>query len=75
MALTCGGCYHYRSGGRCRNKGAATYNAYYDSDSQGCQLHITKFLLPFGLGINIILAIIYIPLQILTVLSGGDSNS
>lgn len=68
---TCGSCFHYRLGGKCKNQKAATYGESYDSDSTGCQLHATKFLLPFSLGIDIVLVLLYIPLQIISALSGG----
>ena len=75
MALTCGGCYHFRGGKRCRNKKAATYNAYFDPNSQGCQMHVPRFLLPFGFGISAILGIIIVPLQIILLLTSGGSGS
>ena len=72
--LTCGKCYHYRSG-RCKNKKAATYNAFYPADSQGCQMHLSRMILPFGMGINILAAVIIIPIQIILLLTSGGSSS
>lgn len=73
--MTCGNCFHHRGGGRCKNKDASTYNSFFDTSSQGCQMHLTKLLLPFGFGVNILLAIIYVPLQIILMIVGGGSGS
>jgi hypothetical protein len=80
MTLTCGGCYHYRRG-RCKNKSAATYNVPYEKDSQGCQMHLTKWLRLIGLPFDCIIIII-IPIAAIIGLgvgglasSGGSENS
>lgn len=71
---TCGTCYYHRRG-RCKNKKASTYNAYYDADSYGCSMHLSHLIKPFGYGINGLTAIILIPIQIFLMITGGGSNS
>lgn len=69
--MTCGGCYHYRRG-RCKNKHASTYNGQYDPNSQPCQMYLTGFIKPFGSMLKTIVMLIVIPLQLISILSGGD---
>jgi hypothetical protein len=53
MALKCGNCFHYRSN-RCKNRRASTYNVIFQSESHGCQMHISHFLKPLDWGFRII---------------------
>ena len=71
--MTCGGCYHYRFG-RCKNKRASTYGASYPAESEGCQMHLTRWLLPFGVGAEILAVLIGIPLLILSQTGSENSN-
>ena len=69
--ITCGNCFHYRRG-RCKNKHAATYNAIFPSESQGCQMHFSRMFLPLGIGADIIAIFIGTPLLILGEIIGGN---
>lgn len=59
---TCGGCLHYR-GSRCINRSASTYQTPFPADSRGCQMHLTKILLPIDIGLKLLMFII-IPISL-----------
>jgi hypothetical protein len=82
MAIKCGNCFHHRSGGRCKNKNASTYNVMFDSESHGCQMHLTSYLKPLGWGFSLIGGFVTIALLIAEILcingtngSGGSNNN
>lgn len=62
---TCGGCFHYR-GGRCKNEHASTYNVLFPSNSQGCQMQLSRILLPFGVLLKWIVIIVGVPLMFIS---------
>jgi hypothetical protein len=73
--MTCGTCYHYRSG-RCKNKSASTYREPFESDSYGCRMHLTRYLLPFGIIAHTTTFIITAIVMIISIfLNGGISPS
>jgi hypothetical protein len=72
--MQCGGCYFYRKG-LCKNKNASTYDVTFASNSQGCQMYLTKMLIPFKILFATIFVLAYIPWMIINMFFENNSSS